>query len=180
VERALAELEDLGLVEVPQGDGMSRRNLLRRGALVGGAAFATPLVISLATPGYGAASSLSSLSYVVMIFKDSNNQFYRVKVGGGGTTECGWTFNTPGTDCTAPDPPVAQQNPNCVPGLNVTESPAGGGLTQIQIFWTDSNGMKLTDVRVKCANDCHIVLQNGNAGTCNSGTCSFGPSVGCP
>ena len=36
VELALAELEEHGLIEAPQGDGMSRRNLLRRTALLGG------------------------------------------------------------------------------------------------------------------------------------------------
>jgi hypothetical protein len=102
-----------------------------------------------------------------------------VKVGGGNTTECGWSFNSPGTDCTATPPPVNQQNANCVPGLNVSESPAGTQ-TAITISWSDTNGMRLVDARVKCSNDCHIVLQNGNAGTCGGGTCSFGPSVGCP
>ena len=179
VELALAKLEEHGLLEAPQGDGVSRRSLLRKGALVGGAALATPLVVSLVTPEYGAASSLSSLSYVVMVFKDSSGKYYRVKVGGDGTTVCGWSFATPGTDCTPPTPAAANRSDNCVPGLSVNES-AAGGQTQITISWSNTGGLKLTDVRVKCSNACHVVLQNGNAGSCSGGTCSYGPVVGCP
>ncbi|HEX4733217.1 MAG TPA: hypothetical protein VH247_02290 [Thermoleophilaceae bacterium] len=179
VELALAELDDRGLLDAPQGGGVSRRNLLRRGALVGGAALATPLVVSLVTPEYGAASSLSSLSYVVMVFKDSSGKYYRVKVGGDGTTVCGWSFATPGTDCTPPAPAAANRSDNCVPGLSVNES-ANGSQTQVTISWSNTGGLKLVDVRVKCSNECHVVLQNGNAGNCSGGTCSYGPFIGCP
>jgi hypothetical protein len=179
IEAALADLEERNLIDAPRSGGISRRDALRRGALVGGAALAAPLVVSLATPEYGAASSLSSLSYVVMVFKDSSGKYYRVKVGGDGTTVCGWSFATPGSDCTPPAPAASAQSEECVPGLNVNES-ANGGQTQVTISWSNTKGLKLVDVRVKCSNDCHLVLQNGNAGSCSGGTCSYGPFIGCP
>jgi hypothetical protein len=47
VEQALAELEERDLVIAPaDGDGMSRRQLVRRTAVVGGAVWATPLILS--------------------------------------------------------------------------------------------------------------------------------------
>jgi hypothetical protein len=172
VELALAELEDRDLMVVPPDGGVSRRDMLRRTALVGGAALAAPLVVSLATPGYGQASSLSSLSYVVMIWKNTtNNQYYRMKVGGDGLVVCGWGFATPGTGCTVASP--GTENDNCVPGAAVNESAGPGGVTQITISWTDS-AYKLVDVRIKCSNDCHVALSGGNQSS------PYGPVTGCP
>ena len=169
VEHALAELEDRGLIVVAEGNGVSRRDMLRRTALVGGAALAAPLVVSLATPGYGEASSLSSLSYVVMVWKDASNKYYRVKVGGDGVTVCGWSFATPGTNCTFAQP--ASTSDNCVTGLSVNESPNGGS-TAITISWTQA-GLTLVDVRIKCANDCHVISSP-------TPTSPSGPYIGCP
>src|SRR5438105_4356505 len=52
VELTLSELEERDLVVLPAGNGISRRDVLRRGAMVGGAALAAPLVVSLVTPEY--------------------------------------------------------------------------------------------------------------------------------
>jgi hypothetical protein len=47
VEQALAELEERDLIIAPaDGDGLSRRQLVRRTAVVGGAVWATPLILS--------------------------------------------------------------------------------------------------------------------------------------
>ena len=169
VELAVAELEQCNLIEAPAGGGISRRNALRRGALVGAAALAAPMVVSLVTPEYGAASSLSSLSYVVMVWKDASNTYYRVKVGGDGVTVCGWGFATPGTNCTFAQP--AKTSDSCVTGLSVQETPSGTD-TAITISWTQA-GLTLVDVRIKCANDCHVVASP-------TGTSPSGPYVGCP
>src|SRR5579875_2378855 len=58
VEMALAELEDRGLVEVPESVGVSRRGFMKRTAAVGGAALGASLVTSVLTPAYGSAASL--------------------------------------------------------------------------------------------------------------------------
>jgi hypothetical protein len=171
VELALAELEDRDLMIVASGDGVSRRDMLRRTALVGGAALAAPLVVSLATPGYGQASSLSSLSYVVMVFQGPDGKLYRQKIGGDGTVVCGWGFATPGSGCTLSAPPANQQNQSCIPGLAINET-QNGGTTQITITWTNS-GFTLEDLRIKCANDCHVI-------TNPTSTSPSGPYVGCP
>jgi len=177
VERALVELEQCELMETGAAPGISRREALRSGALVGAAALAAPLVVSLVTPEYGAASSLSSLSYVVVVFKDASGTYYRAKKGSDGSIIFGWSFATPGTDCTL-TPAPANTSDNAIAGLAIIESTGSGGTTQITVYWTDTS-LKLVDVRIKCSNDCHIALQNGNVG-CSSGTCSFGPVDGCP
>jgi hypothetical protein len=51
VEQALAELEELDLLVAPAGSGISRRQLVRRTAVVGGAIWATPLVLT--GPAFG-------------------------------------------------------------------------------------------------------------------------------
>jgi len=168
VESALAELEDRSLIAVATGEGVSRRAMLRRTALVGGAALAAPLVASLATPDYGQAGSLSSLSYVVMVFKDAGGTYFRQKIGGG-TNVCGWGFATPGSNCTFAKP--AKTSESCISGLSIHET-ANGTNTNITISWTDSS-LTLVDVRIKCANICHVIASP-------TGTSPSGPYVGCP
>jgi len=58
VKRAVAELEERDLIVAePNGDGISRRNLIRKTAVVGTAVAATPLITSLAAPGLAHAAS---------------------------------------------------------------------------------------------------------------------------
>lgn len=62
VAAAIAELEGLGLLERPVlqvRDGLSRRDMVRKSALVGSAAFAAPLITSIAAPT--AAMALSGI-----------------------------------------------------------------------------------------------------------------------
>jgi hypothetical protein len=175
VEFALAELEDRDLIEKRQSDGMSRRSLLRRGALAGGAALAAPLVVSLVTPEYGAASSLSSLSYVVVVFLGSDGKYYRVKKEQGGYV-FGWGPATPGNGCTYPEP--ANSSDNTVAGAVFTES-AGSGTTNVTISWSNTGPItwSLVDVRIKCAGDCHNPSLQSTS--CGASTCSSGPYTGC-
>ena len=50
VKDALAQLEELGLMVVPEDElRVSRRGMIRKGALVGAAVAATPLIVSVAT-----------------------------------------------------------------------------------------------------------------------------------
>ena len=50
VKEALAQLEELGLMVVPEDElRVSRRGMIRKGALVGAAVAATPLIVSVAT-----------------------------------------------------------------------------------------------------------------------------------
>jgi len=50
VQDALAQLEELGLMVVPEDElRVSRRGMIRKGALVGATVMATPLIVSVAT-----------------------------------------------------------------------------------------------------------------------------------
>ena len=168
VELALAELEERGLLAAT-GSGISRRDALRRGALVGGAALAAPMVVSLATPEYGAAGSISSLSYVVLVF-EKDGVWYRAKWQGGQVDVCGWGFATPGTDCTFST--GATKSEACIPGLSVVEQTTPSGTTSITVSWTDSD-YTLEDLRIKCANECHMISNPDNSSP-------SGPHQGCP
>jgi hypothetical protein len=185
VELALAELDDRGLLESEPGSGVSRRDMLRRTALVGGAALAAPLVASLATPGYGQAASLSSLSYVVVIFQDADGNYYRAKRASDGTVTWNWSDNTPGDSCTASVSGTRLNNPDWKNSVSITETVGSGGVTNVNIFWpaflpnvTPAKKLYLVDVRIKCANSCHVALENGHI-NCGSGTCSA-QYIGCP
>ena len=105
------------------------------------------------------------------MFKGADGTYYRAKKGSDGSIICGWSFATPGTDCTFDQP--AKTSDDCITGLAIIETTNGGGDTQITISWSDST-LKLVDVRIKCGNDCHIAVQNGNLSS------PAGPYVGCP
>jgi hypothetical protein len=60
IERALEELEASGLLVSSDGDGISRRGLIKRGAALGGVAVAASLVTTVATPAIGMAGSQPS------------------------------------------------------------------------------------------------------------------------
>lgn len=182
VEQALAELEVRNLIIV-SGDGVSRREVLRRGALVGGAALAAPLVTSLATPDYGHASSLSSLSYVVAVFKVGTT-YYRAKRANDGTVTWSWTDATPGTNCSFTPSGTRSNNPSWANLVTFSETPGSGGTTNITITWPrvvpgTSTSIALYDVRIKCANDCHVALSSSSQ-TCSSGSSCSRTYVGCP
>jgi hypothetical protein len=178
IELALAELEERNLLVVEpseDGNGHSRRDILRKSALIGGAALAAPLVTSVVTPAYGAtASNPTNLSYVAMTFTCGTTA-YRMKIGGDGSVQCGSTFNTPGDgDCTLDVPNGTTLSEDCLAGVSITQD-----------ITTDPNTVtihfpatcKLRDYIVKCANNC----QANNPAVPGSG--ADGPSFtvqGCP
>jgi hypothetical protein len=59
VEDALAQLEELALLVAPPV-GLTRRTMMRRTAVLTAAATATPLVTSVVTPAYGAATRVAN------------------------------------------------------------------------------------------------------------------------
>lgn len=61
VDAALDELEACGLLVSPGTDGISRRSLMKRGAAVGGVAFAATLVTSVVAPAVGMAASTTPM-----------------------------------------------------------------------------------------------------------------------
>lgn len=183
VELALAELDDRGLLESEPGSGVSRRDMLRRTALVGSAALAAPLVASLATPARGEASSLSSLSYVVVVFQDGNGNYYRLKHPQTGANIWSWADATPGSNCSFDPGGTKLDNPSWSGSVVVSESVGGGGVTNVNLFWPatipgTSTKLYLVDVRIKCGPSCHVALSGGHI-NCGSGTCSR-TDVGCP
>ncbi len=172
VELALAELEAKDLIVAPPaGAGVSRREALRRAAVLGGAAFAAPLVASLATPAYGAASSLTSLSYVAVLF-NVNGTCYREKFSPGEPTVCGGTFATPGTNCDLNQTGCVSVSPDCLPGVTISQntstSPSTITVTYPQTF--AGHPVTLTRVHVKCANVC--VDTDPPKSTCGAGMCT--------
>jgi hypothetical protein len=177
VEAAVAELQANDLIVAPAiGGGLSRRDALRRGAAVGGVAFAAPLVASLATPAYGSASSLTSLSYVAMLFKvvsGGTTTYYRMKIGADGTTECGTSFATPACSLGSP----AGTSPSgCLPGTVHVSQNTAVSPHQVTVSWTNTSAT-LVALDVKCANNC--VSYSNPANSCNGGVCSV-TETGCP
>jgi hypothetical protein len=157
VELVLVELEERNLLHMPAvvGDdetGVSRRTMLRKSALVGGAALAAPLVVSIVTPAYGAsASNPTSLSYVAMSFTCGTTA-YRMKIGGDGSVQCGSTFNTPGDgDCTLSVPGGTTLSEDCLAGVSISQNVQTGKITI-----TFPASCKIRDYIVKCANNCQV------------------------
>lgn len=179
VEAVLAELETKDLiVEPPSQAGVSRREALGRAAAVGGAALAAPLVVSLATPAYGAASSLTSLSYVAVMF-NVNGICYREKFAPSVPAVCGPSFATPGTNCDLSQTGCTSVSPDCLAGVSVNQNTSTHPST-ITITYPQTlagHAVTLTQVHVKCANSC--VDTDPPAPTCSGGTCSV-TVTGCP
>jgi hypothetical protein len=155
VEQALVELEerDLLVVTAPQPAGLSRRQMLRRTAVLSGAAMSVPLVTSITTPAYGAGSpvgeptSLSHLSAVFDCTKNGTTTRYKVK----------WEFNQPvgvfsecgnfSGDCPSLNVPGAPSGAACDPvsGFTAVEDNSG----QVTITWSDDPN--------SAAGDCTLV-----------------------
>jgi hypothetical protein len=57
VIEALVELQERDLLAVPPGDGLSRRHMLRKSAMVAGAVAAAPIITSIAAPTAAVAAS---------------------------------------------------------------------------------------------------------------------------
>lgn len=103
VERAIAELEDRGLVEV---GGVSRRGFMRRSAAVGGAVVAGSLVTSVVTPAYGGTGSTGTFgawSSLAVLF-EYNGLYYGAH----------WNASSPPNNASPNDWGASQANANCV------------------------------------------------------------------
>jgi hypothetical protein len=86
--------------EEVQRRGMTRRDALRRGAVIGGAlVWAAPAVQTLARPAFAGALNGSPVgntySFVAVLFY-CGGQYYRVKVNADDTVECGPTWQNDG------------------------------------------------------------------------------------
>jgi hypothetical protein len=158
VEQAIAELEDRDLIVTPGDDlgGLSRRSMLRKTAVAGGAV----LVASIATPELAAAvSPHTNLSYVAVMITCGTTA-YRMKFDrDGNLTDCN-TFATPGQsgDCTLTHPAGTTLDPGCLAGVTVQENPVQGTVTI-----TYPSTCRLRDYIVKCANDCKGPAGDPNA-----------------
>jgi hypothetical protein len=156
VELAISELYERNLLDEPAiGDGLSRRNMLRKSALVGGTVLAAPMVASLATPDYASAvSNPTSLSYVALMIVCGNTA-YRMKIAGDGSVVCGTSFNTPGEgDCTLSAPGGTTISESCLAGVSISQNVATGKITITFPSSSGGSACKLTDYIVKCANVC--------------------------
>lgn len=105
--------------------GISRRTLLRRGAVVGGALlWTTPIVQSIPHPAFAAGSPPpdgKAISYVAVVITCADGRTLRAKVN----TEEGATWES------APGPPRDKASASCYPPGYfdaATESVNGGGL----------------------------------------------------
>jgi hypothetical protein len=150
VEQALAELDERGLLaESSASGGLSRRQLMRKGAVVGTAALAAPLVTSVVTPAYGAAASVNQLGNslsILAVIIECNGVKYRMKWGNGpfgAPAECGSSFST-GTCTFHPGEGAA----GCLDGT-VLQAHADNTLTL-----SFPSTCKLTDFLLKCGNTC--------------------------
>jgi hypothetical protein len=82
--------------------GISRRTLLRRGALVGGTlVWTAPVVQTIAAPSAAAGTPLDGISYVAVVLSCDGDHYrmkWDVESGGVLVMASGTTFATPGAD----------------------------------------------------------------------------------
>jgi hypothetical protein len=127
VRQAVDELRQVSLMEDPSSNGLSRREAAKRLAKVGGAAFAAPLIYSVAVPMAAAAASCASQGSTVtcgIAAGDCNaaaGQFGTV-VGttcscyqGASNTTCYYTTNATGS-CVPSGGNCAGAKTCCAPG----------------------------------------------------------------
>ena len=105
VERALAELEDRGLVVSPEPSGLSRRGFMQRSAAVGGVVVAGSLVTSVVTPAYGGTGSggtFGAWSSLAVLF-EYNGLYYGAH----------WNASSPPNNAAPNDWGASEANANC-------------------------------------------------------------------
>ncbi len=163
VERALAELEDRGLVIAPEAGGLSRRGFMQRGAAVGGVVVAGSLVTSVVTPAYGSTGSLPS-------GPPASFSSLAVQITCG-TTVYGahWTSSHTG----APDQwGATEANANCpVPGpWTDTTSSAPPGVNPVTLAFV-SGGMCISIPSTCTVTDYAAFFGKGAPGQCGSQQC---------
>lgn len=151
IERAIAELEQRGLILATETPGISRRQLMQRGAAVGGAAVAASLVTSVVTPAYGATGSgffPDSLSGIGVVLDCCGTYYYMkwendpqyVKSLTGAPYVCGPSGSDPGNCNPLPSYPSGQVSTACAPGANLefTYTPGTSTPTGVRITWNGS------------------------------------------
>lgn len=134
--------------------GVTRRELIKRSAIVGGTVvWVAPLIQSLSSPAFAAGSTTDTLngqdiSFVALLLESASTR-YRVKFEAGfpatagfAPTECGRNFNLPCADkLSRGDALVAN---SCPPGVSATFSSATGQLA------VALGTCKLVDFVTKC------------------------------
>lgn len=162
---------DEGMLEGSFGAaGMSRRELIRRGAIVGGAVmWATPVIQSLTTPA--AALSLRTvngqgISFVAFCFTCGGSTFYaKVENPGKANSQC---FDTVGGN---------QCEPACA-------NPSPGGCSRFSLQVTGMSGNEVTEVAVTLNQGCTFSGGTGapeakcgsQSGDCHAATVSANPN----
>lgn len=150
--------------------GISRRTLLRRGAVVGGAmVWATPVVQSFAGPAAATGTPAQDISFLAVIVK-CDGTFYRMKwetTASGLSLETGPNFST---DACAPlnAPSVAG---GAAPGTSAVLN-SSGSITVIL-----GSGCSITDFRIKRGQCCAVPGTAGEPGVPITGSVTFpGPT----
>lgn len=145
---------DEGTIDLTTGEpeGLSRRSLMKRGAIVGGAlVWAAPMVQTIARPAFAATSpppTPGGISFVALII-NCGGTTYRIKFDAGATTpECGTTF--------AADACVNQLQPGNV---------ASGCPSGVTATWDPNSGVTVS--LGSCTLTDYIIKQ---------GTCCLGPT----
>jgi hypothetical protein len=124
VERALAELEDRGLVISPEPSGFSRRGFMQRTAAVGGVVVAGSLVTSVVTPAYGGTGSggtFGAWSSLAVLFL-YNGTYYGAH----------WNASSPPNNASPNDWGATEANANCkltIPSGQTVSSGSISGVT---------------------------------------------------
>ena len=151
VEQALVELEDRGLVEPLEVDGVSRRGFMQRSAVIGGAVVAGSLVTSVVTPAYGGTGSSSTFgawSSMAVLF-EYQGQYYgaswtQASQGNGPPDSSGWGAMQASSHCPLRVPTGGTFNGGTIPGtfsghtsgntLTITV-PAGVTIADVAVFF---------------------------------------------
>lgn len=152
--------------------GISRRTLLRRGAVVGGLVWTAPIVHTLAAPAASAGTPVEGISFVAIVLR-CNGVHYRMKWEVEGATlvgpESGAGFNIPG------GPSLSYPDIQSDPAPGITAALSGSSI----VIDADPSCV-LVDYVVKHG-PCNVGPgQNGQPVTGSTGPWVFSPLVSPP
>jgi hypothetical protein len=123
VEQALAELDDRGLVEPIEVDGVSRRGFMQRSAVIGGAVVAGGLVTSVVTPAYGGTGSggtFGAWSSLAVLF-EYNGVYYGAH----------WSVGGPPTGNPPTNWGATEANANCQLSIPSGQTVSSGSISNV-------------------------------------------------
>lgn len=155
--------------------GISRRSLLKRGAVVGGTVWAAPVIQSLSAPAFAQGvlygGGRTDLSYIAIVYDcGSGERGLKIEVPEG----CSDADTTSGCDLLADCPKDNENGPGKTPDCNNGDffgTTPGGSCADIQSATVDDDG----NVTIVLQPGCHIVRAAAKCGS-GDGACEQTPN----